>query len=485
MRCSLRRLLCAAGLLASASILFLLYLDPLSEGEEENDYLTQDDLNLPGFAASPNFTSPRPKIFLPPEDPTDLPVIVWWTPFTPSQRDIRKCPEGSCLFTHSRTELANPNVNVSAFVWYGTEFDLHDLPLPRRHPHHLWALMHEESPKNNWLLATEKGISLFNVTSTFSRYSDYPLHLQYLHTMRRLLQPVRTPTELKSKDGRALVLFMQSACNPPSDRDSYVRELMKHISVDCPGKCLHNRDDLLPAHLVDPLTFGTEEVLEIVGKYKFVLSFENARCHDYLTEKFWRPLYAGSVPVVQGSPSIRDWDPSSEHPSFIVAEDFQSPEMLAHFLLELDKNDTEYNEYLKFKQIGVTNKRLLEHFNARQWTVDGEGQGGNSIEGFECFLCDKLHQRRSKGLSEHNIVANSSHYDCLLPQPSVRRESQSVKERLREMEPESRTDLDFWIWTSKCAKERGVVASRLIGRGAGQEELDAALSTACDNIHVH
>ena len=68
---------------------------------------------------------------------------------------------------------------LQVFLFYGTDTELHDLPLPRL-PHHQWALMHEESPKNNWAFSSERMMSLFNYTATFKRESDYPLTLQWL-----------------------------------------------------------------------------------------------------------------------------------------------------------------------------------------------------------------------------------------------------------------------------------------------------------------
>ena len=46
------------------------------------------------------------------------------------------------------------------------------------------------------------------------------------------------------------------------------------------------------------------EFLEIVSKYKFAIAMENGLCQDYITEKFWRPLGVGTIPIVLGSPSI-------------------------------------------------------------------------------------------------------------------------------------------------------------------------------------
>lgn len=43
----------------------------------------------------------------------------------------------------------------------------------------------------------------------------------------------------------------------------------------------------------------------LLAQYKFTLAFENAVCVDYITEKLWRPLIVGSVPVYYGSPSVQ------------------------------------------------------------------------------------------------------------------------------------------------------------------------------------
>ncbi len=51
-------------------------------------------------------------------------------------------------------------------MFYGTEFKSWDLPLPRL-PHHEWALLHEESPQNNYLMSHAEIMELFNHTSTF------------------------------------------------------------------------------------------------------------------------------------------------------------------------------------------------------------------------------------------------------------------------------------------------------------------------------
>ena len=44
---------------------------------------------------------------------------------------------------------------------------------------------------------------------------------------------------------------------------------------------------------------------KLAAKYKFTLAMENAVCDDYITEKLWRPLRLGSLPIVFGSPKVK------------------------------------------------------------------------------------------------------------------------------------------------------------------------------------
>lgn len=48
-----------------------------------------------------------------------------------------------------------------------------------------------------------------------------------------------------------------------------------------------------------------EDFYSLQAKYKFSFAMENAICDDYITEKLWRPLMLGSVPIIHGSPKIK------------------------------------------------------------------------------------------------------------------------------------------------------------------------------------
>ncbi len=115
---------------------------------------------------------------------------------------------------------------------------------------------------------------------------------------------------------------------------------------------------------------GTEEKLEILRNYKFVLCFENAIFEGYVTEKIFDALFAGCVPIYWGAPDIEEYVDRS---CFIDVRNFQSYDGLYKFLKEIDEN--KYNQYieniktylqselfLKFSQESFT-KEILEILN--------------------------------------------------------------------------------------------------------------------------
>lgn len=165
----------------------------------------------------------------------ELPILLWWSaslfPHFPGDTERVDCARSSCLVTRNRKVQLHRR--TASIIFYGTDFRAYEAPLPRL-AHQTWALFHEESPMNNYILSHGSGIRLFNYTATFRRESDYPLTLQWLPSINYLLQPPSVSLEERNhwrKAGLAPVLYMQSHCDVPSDRDRYVQELMKYIQV--------------------------------------------------------------------------------------------------------------------------------------------------------------------------------------------------------------------------------------------------------------
>ena len=125
-------------------------------------------------------------------------------------------------------------------------------------------------------------------------------------------------------------------------RMKYVEKLIQAgLKLDRKGKCFPKN--------------GVADKDEI-RKYKFYMAFENAfHCKDYITEKFFvNSLDMGAVPVVYGA-TKSDYKAVLPSGSYIFVEDFKTSTELVNYLNYLDKNDSAYREYFKWRSIKVEN----------------------------------------------------------------------------------------------------------------------------------
>ncbi|CAH1996218.1 unnamed protein product [Acanthoscelides obtectus] len=120
-------------------------------------------------------------------------VLLWWTPFLPDDNHIIKCGEENyqCILTNNRDNIKN--VNLGAILFYGSRIENYDFPLPRNY-NIPWAIFHEESPKNYAPYLYRNIQRVFNLSSTFSRNSTFPVPLQYLNHIHLLtgIFPLKT-----------------------------------------------------------------------------------------------------------------------------------------------------------------------------------------------------------------------------------------------------------------------------------------------------
>jgi len=213
------------------------------------------------------------------------------------------------------------------------------------------------------LLMSMESTSNYNVMINKKQYFDYfidyrldsDVPIPYTYDFFDFTKPA-LPTKEKGKDGRGLAAVFISNCHASNKRLEFMEELMKYMKVDSYGICNNNKN--VYEEDSDDSAWNTK--MNTIRKYKFTLAFENSNDRDYVTEKFFQPLEAGSVPVFFGTSNIDDFAPPH---SFINANDFNSAEELADYLNMLDQDDEEYETYLEWKKMGDLGdnlKRLIE-----------------------------------------------------------------------------------------------------------------------------
>ena len=87
-------------------------------------------------------------------------------------------------------------------------------------------------------------------------------------------------------------------------RERFVRQLMNHGRVDCPGRVLNNMPRLT-REVRDHA--GTLAKLDFLKSYRFTIAFENASADYYVTEKILHPLLVGSIPIYWGCPQVAEY----------------------------------------------------------------------------------------------------------------------------------------------------------------------------------
>eukprot|EP01080_Neovahlkampfia_damariscottae_P012198 gene12198-5785_t len=154
-------------------------------------------------------------------------------------------------------------------------------------------------------------------------------------------------------------------------RNTYIKELSKHMKIDHYGKCFNSG--------LDGKKYNKEEQQ---SSYKFILAFENTVQSDYLSEKYFGALRADAVLVYFGAPNMHDYSPISGKMG-INALDY-TPEELAKFLQELADDDEKYNQYLNWKKQALQQKFLQD--SRKDFLLKGK-------DGWMCRLCQHYHQR--------------------------------------------------------------------------------------------
>ncbi|CAG2111590.1 unnamed protein product [Medioppia subpectinata] len=257
--------------------------------------------------------------------------ILLWTKYFQSDKwshlDLKSigCQFSNCLLSEDKSLVES----ADAVLFHWRDTDPHRLPAKTAAAvarGQKWVLFNWESPEH----------------SPAHRVHNLVNHIDWFMNYRRdsdIYVPYGSVTKCNTKwqnedlfDGKsASAAWIVSNCHTPSNRETYVNNLRKHIDIDIYGKC----GQYCPRD-------GTCEAA-IVKKYKFYLSFENSLCKDYVTEKLFKYASYDIIPVVYGS---ADYSLIMPNNSFINVKDFNTTEDLAKYLKLVSSDKQLYNSYM-------------------------------------------------------------------------------------------------------------------------------------------
>lgn len=177
-----------------------------------------------------------------------------------------------------------------------------------------------------------------------SNQSDARLSFDFLHMLssRNLLVTdlnleTRLFTNYRYRAKHAL--WFVSNCEPRRRLD-YYEQLKKHFPIQAFGLCIQNEKNPCQKSDACELTHGYSAL--------FYLAFESQTCIDYITEKFWRALSYGMIPIVLGPHKQSYLDLGVPESAFIHVDDFPSAKALANQLHRIANDYFLYRQYFQW-----------------------------------------------------------------------------------------------------------------------------------------
>ncbi|XP_041044280.1 4-galactosyl-N-acetylglucosaminide 3-alpha-L-fucosyltransferase 9-like [Carcharodon carcharias] len=255
-------------------------------------------------------------------------VLIWLWPFSQTF-ELNSCESEYNIHNCRLTADRNLYNKSHAVLFHHRDIsgDLSNLPTQPRPTFQKWVWMNLESPTHS---PKKTGLDqLFNLTLTYRRDSDIEVPYGSL-----AMNKVPLAFELPSKS--SLVCWVVSNWNTNHARVKYYNELYKYIEINTYGQAFGER-------------LSDKNLIPTISNCKFYLSFENSIHDDYITEKLYNPLLAGTVPVVLG-PSRNNYENYIPADSFIHVDDFHSVKELADYLHKLDVNKDLYMHYFKWRK---------------------------------------------------------------------------------------------------------------------------------------
>ncbi|XP_072355633.1 4-galactosyl-N-acetylglucosaminide 3-alpha-L-fucosyltransferase 9-like [Scyliorhinus torazame] len=252
-------------------------------------------------------------------------VLIWLWPFG-AKFELNSCgSEFNCRLTADRN-LYNKSHAV-LFHHRDMSRDLSNLPKQPRPTFQKWVWMNLESPTHS---PKKTGLDhFFNLTLTYRHDSDIKAPYGSLIINR-------VPLDFKLPKKSNLVCWVVSHWNTNHARVKFYNEFRKYININTYGQAFGKRLD-------------NHKLMPTISSSKFYLAFENSVHEDYITEKLYNALRAGTVPVVLGT-SRKNYENYIPADSFIHVDDFHSAKELAGYLHKLDGNEDLYMTYFKWRK---------------------------------------------------------------------------------------------------------------------------------------
>jgi len=197
---------------------------------------------------------------------------------------------------------------------------------------------------------------------------DLPVSVMYIlgnNYLQRLVEK-RNITTVPSR----FCCFVVS--NPKClERNKMFKLLNNYKKVDSCGRYENNSN-----YYITGLPWWSQEYINFISQYKFMICFENTKMETYSTEKIVNAYLAGIAPIYWSSHSVKSLF-NTNSLLYLEDESEESYSKLIDRIVELDNNDTKYLEFINNIPMDQSN---IEYWNTN-YSYEALGKKINIVLG--------------------------------------------------------------------------------------------------------
>lgn len=265
---------------------------------------------------------------------------------------LNECPFKNCIFSCDKNLLNNAQAiifhqaDLEEEIKYNNDYLKNLNMVAKQRNNQTWILWNDEANKVdenldafffNWTMS-------YRIDSEVSDCSYGCIYRKIIKNNENFYQKIKLSFESKKNQA----VWFVSNCGPKF-RINFAKSLKKFFPVKVFGACSNYFESFFSSIFKDDCSRETKCEQEQLSQNKFYLSFESKNCSNYLTEKVWKMLHIGIIPVVI-QPSKTFYEINLPPNSFIHAQDFDfNVEKLANYLNFVANDFDTYYRYLKWK----------------------------------------------------------------------------------------------------------------------------------------
>jgi len=253
-------------------------------------------------------------------------------------------------------EVDTKNPDYVIYSWCGSEY--------LNYPHAKKIFVCWE-PEAHWGIHNSLKNCDYSLTY-YSNLEDNKKHFYFSPLLGKFgfvdnfIQEINKPLKIPKKKFCCFVVKNTTMGDGAKIRIDFFKQLCKYKKVDSFGASLMNCDVKIPTQEEG----RNRHFLDVIGEYKFMITFENVGQNGVVTEKIYNAFRGNTIPIYWGNKDIYK---IFNKGSFINCHDFENFQKTIDYIKKVDSDDELYYTILNKQKLENTDKSFYFNKYKKLW----------------------------------------------------------------------------------------------------------------------